>query len=59
MNGDSIVGELVRRLDGLRLGQFSGTASRTSVRISTWQLQPREDRSPPERAVLNVIDLTR
>jgi hypothetical protein len=59
MSGDSIVGELIGTTDGVRIGQFSGTASRASIRITTWGPQSREDRGPPQQAVINVIDLAR
>jgi hypothetical protein len=59
MNGDSIAGELYGATDGVRIGQISGTASRTSIRITTWGPQAREDDGPRVRALINVIDLTR
>jgi hypothetical protein len=30
-NADSLVGELYREIDGLQIGQISGTASRTRI----------------------------
>lgn len=60
MNGDSLVGELYRELDGLWIGEVSGTASRTRIQVTTWRPQPREERGePPTRTVINVIDLAR
>jgi len=59
MNGDSIAGELYGATDGVRIGQISGTASQTSIRLTTWGPQAREDEGPRVRAVVNVIDLTR
>jgi hypothetical protein len=59
MNGDSVVGELYRELDGLRIGQVSGTVSRTSIHVTTWRPHPREQRKPPAQEVINVIDLSR
>jgi len=59
VNGDSIAGELYGATDGVRIGQISGTASRTSIRITTWGPQAREDDGPRVRALINVIDLTR
>jgi hypothetical protein len=59
-NADSLVGELYRELDGLQIGQISGTASRTRIQVTTWRPQPREERGePPTRTVINVIDLER
>ena len=59
-NADSLVGELYRELDGLQIGQVSGTASRTRIQVTTWRPQPREERGePPTRTVINVIDLAR
>ena len=59
MGSDSIVGELYSASDGVRIGQISGTASRATIRLTTWGPQAREDRGPPQQAVINVIDLTR
>jgi hypothetical protein len=59
MTGDSLAGELYSATDGVRIGQISGTASPSSIRITTWGPQVREDRGPPQQAVINVIDLTR
>lgn len=59
MSGDSIAGELFGTTDGVRIGQISGTASRASIRITTWGPQAREDRGPPQQVVINVIDLAR
>jgi hypothetical protein len=59
MNGDSITGELYGATDGVRIGQISGTASRTSIRLTTLGPQQREEQGPPSRAVVNVIDLAR
>ncbi len=59
MNGESLVGELSRTVDGVRIGEISGTVSQTSIRITTSQSQPRERHEPPSRLVLNVIELMR
>jgi hypothetical protein len=59
-NAASLVGELYRELDGLWIGEVSGTASRTRIQVTTWRPQPREERGePPTRTVINVIDLAR
>jgi hypothetical protein len=59
LNGDSVSGTLYRLADSSSFGQTSGTVSRTSIRITTWGPQAREDDGPRVRAVVNVIDLTR
>jgi len=59
LNGDSVSGTLYRAADGSSIGEMSGTASRTSIRITTWGPQARDDNGPRVRTVLNVIDLTR
>jgi hypothetical protein len=59
VSGDAVVGELYRSVDGLRIGQISGAASRTRIHITTWQPHTREEHEPPTRTVINVIDLTR
>jgi hypothetical protein len=59
MSGDSIAGELYGATDGVRIGQISGTVSRASIRITTRGPQVREDRGPPQQAVINVIELAR
>ena len=59
ISGDLIAGELYSSADGVRIGQISGTASGTSIHITTWQPQAREEHEPPARAVINVIDLSR
>jgi hypothetical protein len=59
MNGNSISGTLSGASGAVRIGQVSGTASQTSIHITTWQSQARENGRPSERAVVNVIDLAR
>jgi hypothetical protein len=59
LNGDSVSGTLYRAAGGSSIGQISGTASRTSIRLTTWGLQAREDGGPRVRTVVNAIDLTR
>lgn len=59
VSGDSIVGELFGGTDGVLIGQISGTASSANIRITTWGPQVREDRGPPQRVVINVIELAR
>jgi hypothetical protein len=59
MDGDSVSGTLSRAPGGSTIGQMSGTASRTSIRLTTWGPQAREDDGPRSRTVVNVIDLTR
>ena len=59
LDGDSVSGLLYRLADGSSIGQVSGTASRTSIRLTTWGPQQREEEGPPSRAVVNVIDLAR
>lgn len=59
LNGNSVSGMLYRGPDGSTIGQISGTASRTSIRITTWGPQKREDNGPRSRPVVNVIDLVR
>lgn len=60
INGDSITGELSSGRDGVHvLGSISGTASRTSIQITTWGSQARRDNGPRVRPVINVIDLRR
>jgi hypothetical protein len=59
MDGDSIAGELYGVSDGVLIGQISGMTSRTSIHISTWRPQAREDFGPRQRVVVNVIDLAR
>ena len=51
--------EFSAELPGSTIGQVSGTASRTSIRITTWGPQAREDDGPRVRAVVNAIDLMR
>lgn len=59
LNGDSVSGTLYRVADGSSIGLMSGTASRTSIRITTWGPQARGDDGLRVRSVVNVIDLTR
>jgi hypothetical protein len=59
MSGDSIAGELYGATDGVRIGQISGTASRTSIRLTTWGPQERDEEGPRSRGIVNVIDLVR
>ena len=59
LNGDSVSGTLYRAADGSSIGLMSGTASRTSIRITTWGPQARDDDGRRVRTVVNVIDLTR
>jgi hypothetical protein len=51
MNGDSLAGELYDARYGVRIGQISGMASRTSIRLTTWGQQARDDDGPRVRAV--------
>ena len=56
----SITGELYDGADGRHVvGGISGTASPTSIQITTWGSQARRDDGPRVRPVINVIDLTR
>lgn len=60
VSGDAVAGELYRSVDGLRIGQLSGIASRTRIQVTTWRPRPREERDePPAREVINVIELAR
>ena len=59
LNGDSVSGTLYRAADGSSIGEMSGTASRTSIRITTWGPQARGDDGRRVRTVVNAIDLTR
>jgi hypothetical protein len=60
ISGRSITGELYDGADGRHVvGGISGTASRTSIQITTWGSQARRDDGPRVRPVINVIDLTR
>ena len=58
LNGGSVSGTLGRS-DGSSIGEISGTASRTSIRITTWGPQARGDDGRRVRTVVNAIDLTR
>jgi hypothetical protein len=58
LSGGSISGELARASGGASIGQILGTATASSVRITTWRSQANRE-GGGERAVVNVIDLER
>jgi hypothetical protein len=59
LNGDSVSGALYRVADGTSIGEMSGTASRTSIHITTWGPQARGDDGRRVRTVVNAIELAR
>ncbi|HEY3122528.1 MAG TPA: hypothetical protein VGK70_00525, partial [Thermoanaerobaculia bacterium] len=59
LNGDAVSGALYRVTDGTLIGELSGTASRTSIRITTWGPQTRSDDGRRVRTVVNAIELAR
>jgi hypothetical protein len=59
LNGDSVSGMLYRVADDASIGELSGTASRTSIRITTWGPQTRSDDGRRVRTVVNAIELAR
>jgi hypothetical protein len=59
LNGDFVSGILYRVRDNSTIGRISGTASPTSIRITTWGSQARNDTGPRVRSAVNTIDLTR
>jgi hypothetical protein len=58
LNGDSVSGTLSRS-DGSSIGEVSGTASPTSIHISTWGPLARDDDGRRVRTVVNTIELAR
>jgi len=58
LSGGSIFGELSLAPGGASIGQILGTATTSSVRITTWRSQATRE-APGDRAVVNVIELTR
>jgi hypothetical protein len=58
LNGDSVSGTLSRS-DGSSIGEIAGTASRTSIRITTWGPLARGDDGRRVRTVVNAIELAR
>lgn len=58
LSGGSISGELSRAPGGASIGQILGTATASSVRITTWRSQATRE-APGERTIVNVIELAR